>query len=68
MITYERKERYDPIRSSLTKVWYVVNLHGKRVGTINQAGNGWRYLPKGAAVAGPKFDSLNACKASLEGK
>jgi len=65
LISFERKQSYNAIRSSQTKTWYVVKMDGKRVGAIKQSGAGWRYYPKGRREGGEWFLSLIDCKASL---
>lgn len=48
-----------------------VYLDGKHIGTIRQKGSmayshGYQYTPKGAAVGGRFYPSLEACKGSLK--
>lgn len=59
MITYERQE------------WIIVNIDGRKVGKIKIIEKKWRdlfqYFPMGSKVGGVIFDTLDACKKSLEG-
>ena len=59
MITYERQE------------WIIVNIDGRKVGKIKIIEKKWRdlfqYFPNGCKVGGVIFDTLDACKKSLEG-
>lgn len=66
MITFEKREAYNPIRSGNVTITYRVKLDGKWVGTIkHKRTEGWRYHPRGGKP-GEAFKELAECKRSLE--